>query len=132
MSLFASLNLIPKPKRVNDQKDFNIAIKSIRDKAVIDEIEHRVLDPELLHTLKSLPELHLDIVRVVDKSDNETNKSQLCEELQIDSNAIQPFNPEEAISIFIENDMLKNCMLYDNNTIKKLYSLMKDEKIERT
>jgi hypothetical protein len=100
--------------------------------AIKQEIDAKFIDPELLLILDSLPDIELDIVRVQDSNDGEQNRSQLCDEMNIDSNATSPFFPDEAIKMFLECDMLKNCILYDSRTILKLYILLRDEKVSKT
>ena len=69
------------------------------------EMEEKVLDPSLRKILQELPDLELDIVRVKEVKMGEKNKSKLCEDMNIESNAIAPFNSEEAIQFFIDNDL---------------------------
>ena len=82
--------------------------------------------------MNSLPDLQKDIVCQTDNQEGATNKSVLCEEMGIETNAIQPFKPEEAISMFLNSDMLKNCVLYDSHTVKKFYDILGDEKVAKT
>ena len=93
------------------------------------EMEEKVLDPSLRKILQELPDLELDIVRVKEVKMGEKNKSKLCEDMNIESNAIAPFNSEEAIQFFIDNDLQKHCTYYEPRVIQKLYYLISSPKI---
>lgn len=110
--------------------DIDVKLPDLISKNV--EMEQRVLDPELLKILSDQPEIEQDIVRTKDQNLGEKNKSKLCEEMNIESNAIAPFNPEEAIKMFLDNDLQKHCSYYDAKVIMKLYNLIQNPKISET
>lgn len=97
-----------------------------------EEIDQQVQDPEILNILNSQPDLEQDIVRVPTTTEGEQNRSQLCEDLGIEGKTCAPFVAEEAIRLFIDADLLKNCTLYDQYTINKQYMVLEDEKIAKT